>query len=197
MTSASRKTQYDLFVSYAHKDNEGPSAGRVTELVERIRRQFQKIVGRELRVFFDVHQIRTMQDWNAMIQAGLVQSRMMVAILSPNYFASEFCRKEWAEFVETELAHALPGEGIAPIYVIQHPEFADASIESTDQQIDRWVRDLKRRRYLHWADWWSQGQTSLEQAGICPRPSGCSARISASRSGWPSPTRPTPSGSAI
>ena len=166
MSSASRKTQHDLFVSYAHKDNEGSSAGRVAELVERIRCQFQKIVGRELRVFFDLHKINTMQDWYAEIQKGLVQSRMMVAILSPNYFTSEFCRKEWAEFIDTELAHALPGEGIAPIYVIQHPEFETTSAEATDQQIDRWVRDLKRRQYLHWADWWSQGQVSLEQAGI-------------------------------
>ena len=166
MTTAARMTQYDLFVSDAHKDNQGPLADRVTELVERIRRQFQQIVGRELRDCFDLHEIHTMQDWNARIQAGLVQSRMMVAILSPNYFASNFCRKEWAEFVETELAHALPGEGIAPIDVIRHPEFSKASTEATDQQLDRWVRDLKRRQYLPWADWWSQGQVSLEPAGI-------------------------------
>lgn len=133
-------------------------------MVERIKRQFQKIVGRELRVFFDIHEINTMQDWYGRIQKGLVQSRMMVAVLSPNYFASEFCRHEWAEFVETELAHALPGEGIAPIYVIPHPDFEAAT--KTTAQVDRWVRDLQRRQYLHWADWWPSGQKSLEEAGI-------------------------------
>ncbi len=104
MNSASREIRYDLFVSYAHADNRGQHAGRVTELVEHIQRQFRKIVGRELRVFFDTNEIRTMQDWYGRIQAGLVQSRMMVAVLSPAYFASEFCRHEWAEYVETELA---------------------------------------------------------------------------------------------
>ncbi len=142
-----RESLYDLFVSYVHKDNETQHAGRVTELVERIKRQFQKIVERELRVFFDTHETRTMHDWYAQIQTGLVQSRMMVAILSPNYFASQFCRHEWAQFVETELAHALPGEGIAPIYVIPHPDFA-ASADQT-VQVDRWLRDLQRRQYLH------------------------------------------------
>ncbi len=150
MSTASRDTQYDLFVSYAHKDNQEQHVGRVTELVERIKRQFQKIVGRPLRVFFDLAEIHTMQDWYGRIQSGLVQSRMMVAILSPRYFASEFCRHEWAEFVETELAHALPGEGIAPIYVIPHPDFETASTSDDRQsQVDRWVRDLKKRQYLH------------------------------------------------
>ena len=34
MHSASRETQYDLFVSYAHKNNEKQHADRVNELVE-------------------------------------------------------------------------------------------------------------------------------------------------------------------
>ena len=167
MYFATRETRYDLFVSYAHKDNETLYAGRVTALVDKIRKQFQHIVGRELRVFFDTVEIRTMQDWYGRIQKGLVQSRMMVAVLSPNYFASQFCRHEWAEYIETELAYALPGEGIAPIYVIPHPDFANASTsDDRMSQVDRWVRDLKKRQYLYWADWWPSGQKSLEEAGI-------------------------------
>jgi hypothetical protein len=41
-------------------------------------------------VFFDVKEIRTMDDWESRIKLGLRQSKMMVAVLSPAYFASEY-----------------------------------------------------------------------------------------------------------
>lgn len=50
---------YDLFISYAHKDN---ARGQVRELCEEIVDDFQQFAGRGLRVFFDDHDIPSMTD---------------------------------------------------------------------------------------------------------------------------------------
>ncbi len=111
------------FVSYAHSDDRGEDAGKVSALVAAIKAEYARRIGAPLSVFSDTEAIRAMDDWEARILTGLRQSKMMVAVLSPAYPASEYCRKEWEIYVETELAHALPGEGIKPIYVVKHPAF--------------------------------------------------------------------------
>src|SRR4051812_4821213 len=86
---------YDLFVSYAHADDPGTPPPRVSALVEAIQAGYLEVAGKPLNVFFDTREARAMDDWEARILAGLRQSKMMVAILSPAYFASAYCRKEW------------------------------------------------------------------------------------------------------
>jgi TIR domain len=152
---------FDLFISYAHADNRGEDHRKVSALVEAIRADYQRVAGGPLRVFFDVGEIRTMDDWESRILLGLRQSKMMVAVLSPAYFRSDYCRKEWETYVETELAHALPGDGIAPIYVVKHPDFESESVED---RLKHWVRDLKRRQYIDWLDFWPEGAAALERA---------------------------------
>lgn len=49
MPESTRDAPYDLFISYAHKDNEGPFAGRVTALKQWIEGEFARIVGRPLQ----------------------------------------------------------------------------------------------------------------------------------------------------
>jgi hypothetical protein len=53
-------------------------------------------LGAEVRVFQDVHIIQVGQQWPREIARGLSESRVMVALLSRNYFQSEWCRRELA-----------------------------------------------------------------------------------------------------
>jgi len=41
--------------------------------------------------------------------------------LSPNYFASEVCRKEWKAWIDQEIARHILTSGSAPIYIIEVP----------------------------------------------------------------------------
>jgi TIR domain-containing protein len=43
-----------------------------------------------------------MDDWEHYILGGLRSSKTMIALLSPAYFASAFCRTEWKTFLEHE-----------------------------------------------------------------------------------------------
>lgn len=163
MRTLKRDIRYELFVSYAHRDNQGQFAGKVAALVDLIKTRYEEIVGKPLEVFFDEREITTGEDWRNLIYTGLVESRMMLAVISPNYFASRFCRLEWSEYTRTELEHALPGLGIRPVYVIRHPDFDTAG---NSENVDRWLKDLARRQYFPWVDWWPKGQQELELAGI-------------------------------
>ena len=65
---------YDLFISYARRDN---NSNRVTELVERIRADFESFAGRALQPFFGLTDIRGMEDWRHRILQGLRDSRLL------------------------------------------------------------------------------------------------------------------------
>jgi tetratricopeptide (TPR) repeat protein len=156
-------TRFDLFISYAHADDRDKDHRKVTALVEAIQADYLRVAGTPLKVFFDVEEIRAMDDWESRILLGLRQSRMMVAVLSPAYFASAYCKKEWEYYVETELAHSLPGDGIAPIYVVQHPGF-DA--DPVDEKLKHWIGDLRRRQYINWRDFWPHGAAALEREDV-------------------------------
>ena len=154
---------YDLFISYAHADDRDDNRGKVTALVEAIKADYRRVTGVPLQVFFDTHAIRTMDDWEARILTGLRHSKMMVAVLSPSYFQSDFCRREWEIYVESELAQALPGDGIAPIYVVKHPAF-DA--DPVDETLRHWIKDLRRRQYIEWRSFWPEGAQALEREDV-------------------------------
>ena len=84
---------FDLFISYARKDNE---TGMVAALVESIEADFAHFSpSMPLKVFFDKKSILDMQHWQDVLKRGLRQSKVMLAILSPAYFQSEWCRREW------------------------------------------------------------------------------------------------------
>lgn len=90
---------YDIFVSYAHSDNDG---GIVTQAVQRISSLYKKITGDQLRVFFDTSEIITSELWESKIRISMRSSKMLLAFLSPSYVKSEWCRKEWEITVHEE-----------------------------------------------------------------------------------------------
>ena len=91
-------TRYEIFISYARRDNAVPddappgTKGWVTAIKEEIEADFRKFSREPLRVFFDVSEIQDMDDWRLRIQAALRRSSILLVCLSPNYFASRYCR---------------------------------------------------------------------------------------------------------
>ena len=91
---------YDLFISYSRRDNDQK---RIAEFVERIG-HFEPFAGRPLRPFFDITEIQGMDDWRHRILHGLRESRLLLALVSPNYLQSEYCEWEFNEYVKNEVA---------------------------------------------------------------------------------------------
>ena len=127
--------RYDVFISYSRKDNEPDwLSGFVSELKNRHR----EFAGRELQVFFDRDEIQTGDQWRHRILGALRDSAYMLAVVSPNYFASQYCRWEFDEFGSREFERFAVGEAIGPIYWVEVPNFPD-------RPADDWQVDLSRR----------------------------------------------------
>lgn len=101
--------QYDIFLSYARSDNApippGAPIGWVTALREHILADHRRFSTEPLRIFFDTHHIKDMDDWRHRILGALRTSRILLVCLSPSYFASfgklrfktEYEQELWSE----------------------------------------------------------------------------------------------------
>jgi hypothetical protein len=150
---------FDLFISYAHADNQ---QGRVTQLVEHICKEFETFAGRKLNPFFDLDGIRSMDDWQHRILQGLRESRLFIAVLSPNYLKSTYCRMECTEYFNHELSMGLVNEGMAPIYFVE----IDWNDKHFEQKTAEWVTDLRRRQHIDLQPWYYEGEDSLRNLEV-------------------------------
>ena len=84
-TTADPLPEYDVFISYAHKQD-----AEVREFVEALQQR-----DRSLRVFYDRQAIPVGGQWLKAISDAVHKSRTFIAVLSPDYTASPVC---WDEF---------------------------------------------------------------------------------------------------
>lgn len=157
---------YDLFVSYARSDN-GPPHHMVTALVEAIEADFARFApDTPLRVFFDKRSIRDGQVWQDEIRKGLRQSKVMLAVLSGAYFTSEWCRREWEEYVLVEKGRTYPGESLTPIFTVAPPD-----LEKLVPPAARgWWDDLTARNaVVEVQPFWPHGRAALQERVVADR----------------------------
>lgn len=122
--------QYDFFVSYARKDN---ATGWITNFVDELLAEHQQFAaGRELIPFFDKNDIGAGADWQHTLTDGIAHSKLFVAFISPNYFASEWCRKEWRAWIDTEIAKHIFTAGVRPVYIVEVPGLTDGKLSEHD-----------------------------------------------------------------
>ena len=111
------QTAYEFFVSYASADN---TAGWVTHFIGELLAEHAKFFpGRTLHEFFDKKAIGPGRDWEHTLHHGIARSRLFLAFISPNYFASEWCRKEWRAWIDTEISKHILTEGVRPVYLVE------------------------------------------------------------------------------
>ena len=129
--------QFDFFVSYARKDNVD---GWISAFIDELLAEHAKFSGGRMLVpFFDQHDIRVMDDWRRRIEGGLAALRLFLAFISPNYFASEWCRREWRTWIDHEIAKHILSDGAAPIYIVEVPGLASGL---DDQKVARKIAEL-------------------------------------------------------
>jgi len=154
---------YDVFISYARRDN---THGRVSELVERIADDYRQLSRKELRYFFDVHDIPGMDDWLFTILEGLKESQLFVLVLSPAYLKSKHCEWEIVEYLKYESARAVSGEGVAPIYVVTIPDIDEPGFE---ERAAAWFARVRRRQHFDLRAWFDAGRQALERDDVRTR----------------------------
>ena len=153
---------YDLFLSYARKDDAN-GQGWVSALHRELQERHQRHSGRRLGIFFDTHSIEGMEDWRRKILMGLRASKLFLACLTPNYLASDYCLQEWEEYLRREHSAARGDDGITPIYFVRPDELTAGD----DQHLAAWLGDLKRRhrdRSFELHSWFSCSPQILQQS---------------------------------
>jgi hypothetical protein len=155
---------YDIFISYARQDNQ---QGRVTELKQQLEADYRAFTGTELRCFFDLEDIKGMDDWRHRLLASLRQSQLLLLVLSPGYLDSEYFAWELVEYLKYEHFRTVQGRGVAPIYFVEIP-----GLDTPDfmQQAAAWVANIPRRHHLDLRPWFNEGFSALNRQDVRRRP---------------------------
>jgi len=104
-----RRTQFDLFMSYAHKDS---------QVAHAIVREVQRMCP-QAQIFFDRETLRPGASWLMHIAESLDNSKRVVALFTPDYWQSPFCKDEFAAALarQSDTGNAV----LFPIYFLSAP----------------------------------------------------------------------------
>ena len=105
IASVSEGLDFDVFVSYSHKDAEVATA--FVECLREIRP--------DVRVFVDRDTLRVGMAWQEEIFESLERSRLVVALLSPDYLRSKPCKQEFG--IARLQGDRLDRRVLCPVYV--------------------------------------------------------------------------------
>jgi len=114
--------QYSAFVSYKRSQN---FDAWTREFVRHLEFHLTQELAQPLGLFYDSESIQTGQSLPRSIQGGLLYSRCIVCLLSPNYFRSAWCIAEWKTFEDRQIKTS--SELIVPISLFDgkyYPQYA-------------------------------------------------------------------------
>lgn len=140
------KTSPVAFLSYAHRDDTH-HGGAITKLREELSGAIGVAIGNDFEIFQDREDIGWGDHWPSKLEQGLSGSRFLIAVLSPSFFNSDYCRKELTEFLEIEQASGR-NDLILPIYYVTTPLIENSA--KRDQ--DPLAKAVAQRQYRDWRD---------------------------------------------
>jgi len=142
------------FLSYTHQDDvhEG---GKLRKFAERLSGEVRLHSGEDFPIFVDRSDLKWGQEWQKRIEESLSGATFLIPILTPGYFKSDWCRKEFLRFLDRERA-LKRRDLILAVYYVRCPQLEDPSKRSEDKlaQIlrDRQYKDCRNLRHLAWAE---------------------------------------------
>lgn len=155
LPQGSQNLDYDVFISYARKDNNNQ---RLDELYGLLINQFYNKSGLTLRVFYDIKEIDGGDNWKLRLSDGIAQSKIMLPVVSPNYFESYYCFWEWEKYYQQEIGIGLFNEGILPINILATSLKEPKSTEEANWQSNV----LKERQFINLEKWYSNSSSDSD-----------------------------------
>ena len=159
---------YEIFLSYSRRDNALPpglppdAKGWVTALRDHILDDHRRFSTEPLRIFFDVSEIRDMDDWQHRILGALRHSKILLICLSPDYFRSPYCRWEWDEYLRRQVHQLMGADSIATVYFVEVPG-------SPEHENARWLTSVTHGNFTDIRPWFPEGATALQREEVRKR----------------------------
>jgi hypothetical protein len=132
------------FMSYAHFDDQN---GLISKLRERLSYHVQAWTGREFPIFQDRNHISWGQKWKERIIESVDAATFLIAVLTPSYLISDYCRDELHCFLGRE-KQLERNDLVLPIYYITCDLFEELERSEDDQLVH--ALELRSRQYIDW-----------------------------------------------
>jgi hypothetical protein len=143
------------FLSYVRADDDH-DFGAITKFRERLEGEVKVQSGQSFEIFQDRNDIRWGQFWDERITKSLSEVTFLIPIITPSFFVSIACRKEFDVFLKMEQTLGVP-RLILPLYYVACDELARPS------QNDPIAKVLGERQ---WTDWRSFRFKSFDQPDV-------------------------------
>ncbi|MFT4186992.1 MAG: TIR domain-containing protein [Aeromicrobium sp.] len=114
-------------------------------------------------MFFDERAIRDMDDWQHRILVGLRESRVLLVCLSPAYLRSEWCRREWTEYLRRHARDVGGTDTVAALYCVEVGDPDPGEVAEWKAEIERMVQQTDVR------PWFPQGREALAEHAVRER----------------------------
>jgi hypothetical protein len=88
--------RHDLFLSYAHLDD----TARVEGFEKSLRQGLRERLGQDIEFWQDTLRLRLGNNWREEIERAIEETAALVAVVSPAYLSSPWCRRERSYFLE-------------------------------------------------------------------------------------------------
>jgi len=135
-------TVIDGFWSYVHDDDDA-DYGRISQLARDVRAQFEMLTGESINLFLDRDQLVWGDDWRPKIDASLSSIAFFVPVITPRFFRSEECRREFNFFARSAERLGVK-ELVLPVLWV---DFPGLHVEDPGDDLIALVRQFQ------WSDW--------------------------------------------
>jgi F-box protein 11 len=136
--------QYDALMSYTRFDDQHHQQ-YLTTFCERLSGEVQAHTGKPFRIFQDIKDIGWGQPFEQRINTALETITFFIPILTPSFFASDFCRYELKKFLERE-AQLGRSDLVLPVYYIEVAALEDNILRADDPL----AQTLAARQRIDW-----------------------------------------------
>src|SRR6185295_11729223 len=112
----------DLFISYAHIDNQpfGDTRGWVTQLMENLQIRLSQVLGSEVAIWWD-KRLQGDQYFLSEIGDRVSETRLLAPVVTPRYVRSAWCRGELKEFCQAARIDARVGNHSRIFKIVKTP----------------------------------------------------------------------------
>ncbi len=131
------------FWSYARGDD-AHLDGVLTELRGRIAGEVSMLLGHDVGIFQDIHDLRTGDRWAEVLRAGVTKASFLIPVLTPRFFNRDWCREEALTYLRISQENGVEPR-IFPIRFVEWDEDAECEVRAALAPFQ--FRDLSHWRF--------------------------------------------------